>query len=98
MKLNFDKVEVFTDLAKENSVEQNIRQDFANFIYTQGTGISAHALALKIYNGDADTEYNPQEVEMIMAYAKGCTPCVIDAITELVAKSGGIPMVTEKHS
>ena len=92
MKLNFDKVEVYTDLSKKKSVEQNIREDFANFVYTQCTGIKAHALALKIYNGNPDTEYTPQEVEMVRGYSQGCTPAIIDAITELIAKSGGIPM------
>lgn len=92
MKLNFDEVEVYTDLSKEKSVTQSIRKDFANFIYTQGNGIAAHALALKIYNGNQDTDFNPQEVEIIRSFSHGCTPCVIDAITELIAKSGGIPM------
>ena len=73
MKLNFDEVEVYTDLAKENSVTQSIRKDFANFIYTQGNGIAAHALALKIYNGTPDTDYDPQEVELIRGFSRGCT-------------------------
>lgn len=93
MKLNFDEVEVYTDLSKENSVTQSIRKDFANFIYTQGNGIQAHALALKIYNGNAETEFDQQEVMLIRSFSHGCSPCVIDAITELIAKSGGIPMV-----
>ena len=92
MKLNFDEVEVYTDLAKENSVTQSIRKDFANFIYTQGNGIAAHALALKIYNGTPDTDYDPQEVELIRGFSRGCTPCVIDAFTDMIAQNGGIPM------
>lgn len=92
MKLNFDEVEVYVDLSKEKSVTQNIRKDFANFIYTQGNGIAAHALALKIYNGTPETDFNQQEVELIRSFSNGCTPCVIDAITEMIAKNGGIPM------
>ena len=61
MKINFDSVKVFTDLDKKNSVTQNMRKEFANFVYTQGSGIAAHALALKIYNGNGDTEYDPNE-------------------------------------
>lgn len=92
MKINFDSVEVFTDLSKTNSIQQNIRSDFANYIYTQGRGIQAHDLALKIYNGNPDTEFCQQEVDMILAISRGCTPCVIDAIIELIANAGGIPM------
>lgn len=92
MKLNFDEVEVYTDLAKENKVVQNIRKEFANFIYVNGKGIASHAVALKIYNGNPETDYTPQEVDMIRSFSQGCAPCVIDAITEMIAKSGGIPM------
>ena len=85
MKINFDEVKVFTDLSKIHSVTQNMRKEFANFIYTQGSGIAAHALALKIYNGNADTEYDEQEVAIIRSYVDSLTPCVIDAFNEMLA-------------
>ncbi len=84
MKINFDMFEVFTDLAKTQVVRQSIRRDFANLIYVSGNGIEAHALALKIYNGDADTEYSPQEVELIRQYSQRCVPCVIDAFDKVL--------------
>ena len=84
MKINFDKVKVYTDLDKKNSVTQNMRKEFANFVYTQGSGIAAHALALKIYNGNADTEYDPNEVQIIRSFVDNCTPCVIDAFNEML--------------
>lgn len=84
MKINFDSVKVYTDLSKTKSVTQNMRKDFANFIYTQGNGIAAHALALKIYNGDADTEYDDMEIEIIRKFVESCTPCVIDAFNEML--------------
>ena len=56
MKIDFSKVKVYTDLGRETGVIQDLRKDFANLIYTEGRGIAAHALALKIYNGDKDNK------------------------------------------
>lgn len=84
MKINFDKVKVYTDLEKKNSVTQNMRKEFANFIYTQGSGIAAHALALKIYNGNDETEYGENEVDIIRSFVNNLTPCVIDAFNEML--------------
>ena len=84
MKINFDKVKVYTDLSKIHAVTQNMRKEFANFIYTQGSCNAAHALALKIYNGDADTEYDDAEVEIIRQFVNNCTPCVIDAFLAIL--------------
>lgn len=84
MKINFDSVKVYTDLSKTKSITQNMRKEFANFVYTQGSGIAAHALALKIYNGDADTEYSDAEINIIRQFVENCTPCVIDAFSEIL--------------
>ena len=84
MKIHFSKVKVYTDLGRETGVIQNLRKDFANLIYTQGRGIEAHALALKIYNGDAETEFNDHEVAMINDFSKICSPCVIDAFERVL--------------
>lgn len=92
MKLNFDNIEIYDNLSKTTSHVQNIREDFANYIYNKGEGIAAHALALKIYNGTQETEFNENELNLIRMYSRGCTPAIIDAITEMVAKSVGIPM------
>ena len=84
MKINFDSIKVYTDLGKTQSVTQNMRKEFANFIYTQGNGIAAHALALKIYNGTPDTDYDENEVAIIRQFVDNCTPCVIDAFHEML--------------
>ncbi len=84
MKINFDSVKVYTDLDKKQSVTQNMRKEFANFIYTQGNGIAAHALALKIYNGNQETDFDESEVMIIRKFVENCTPCVIDAFNELL--------------
>ncbi|MBR1526846.1 MAG: hypothetical protein IJ640_09350 [Prevotella sp.] len=84
MKINFDEMRIYTSLDKKDGVVQSLRKDFANLIYTQGRGIEAHALALKIYNGNADTEFNEQEVIMIRDFSKACAPCIIDAFERIL--------------
>ena len=92
MKLNFDEVEIYNGISKTKKHVENIREAFADYLYKNAEGIAGHAIALKVYNGNPDTEYTPQEVELIRAFSQGCTPVIIDTITELIAKSGGIPM------
>ena len=84
MKIDFSKVKVYTDLGRETGVIQDLRNDFANLIYTEGRGIAAHALALKIYNGDKDTEYSEEEIMMIRNFAGICSPCIIDAFETIL--------------
>ncbi len=84
MKINFDELKVYTSLDKTQGTIQNVRKDFANLVYTQGSGIEAHALALKIYNGDSETEYNEQEIALIRQFSQMCAPCMIDAFAALL--------------
>ena len=88
MKIDFSNVKVYTDLGRETGTIQNLRKDFANLIYTEGRGIASHALALKIYSGDKDTEYNEEEVAMIRDFSKICSPCIIDAFETLLNDNG----------
>lgn len=79
-KINFEKLEIFTDIAKTNKVEQNLKSEFANFIYKNAAGIEMHALAMKIYNSEGETEYNDKECELIRAASRSLAPFFIDAI------------------
>lgn len=88
MKINFDRVEVFTGIAKKHCMVENIREQFADLVYMTGRGIAAHALAMKIYNGNAETEYNDEECAMIRQFAENCTPSVIDAIRGILDAQG----------
>ena len=84
MKVNFDEVKVYVSLDKTQCTIQNVRNDFANLVYTQGSGIEAHALALKIYNGNADTEYSEHEIAIIRQFSQLCAPCMIDAFAAML--------------
>lgn len=85
VKINFERVELFTGLEKEECVVQNVKKDFANIIYQFGRGIEAHALALKIYNSKGETEYDEQECNLILQLSELCNPSFIDAIRKMVS-------------
>ena len=50
MKINFAQLETYTDIQKTNKICLDARQQLGELIYEAGSGITAHALALKIYN------------------------------------------------
>ena len=82
MRLNLKEVEVYENIAKTKCVVMDIREGFADLIYARGAGIKAHALALKVYNSDENTEYTEEEFEDIKRYLTMCTPAIIDAINK----------------
>ena len=88
MKIDFEKVEVFTGIAKRQCVVENLKEPFADLIYNTGRGVAAHALALKIYNSDSETEYTAEECNLIRQYSEMCSPNVIDAIGKLLDETG----------
>ncbi len=59
------------------------RESFANLIYLHVNGIRAHALAMKIYQSNGETEYSQDEVRLIKEVAERmCTPNFIDGLNE----------------
>lgn len=88
MKLNFERIEVFDDVAHTQCRIVNIKKDLADLLYKFGNGIAAHALALKIYNSQGEQEYNDEECAMIGNAAQLCTPAFIDAINTMLLGKG----------
>lgn len=83
MKYKLDNVEVYTSIDKSSCQVVNLRKSIANLIYNHGNGLGLEgaALATKMWNGDADTEYNEREVEIIRSVVERfCAPCVIEAV------------------
>lgn len=82
--VNFEKLRMVMDIEGINAVEQDVKKDFANLIYQQGKGIEFHALALKIFNSNGDTEYSLEECELIRQVSLSCAPFFIDAISNVL--------------
>ena len=58
MKIDFENFRLFKGIDKKNVEVLNVKNVFADELYTIGQGIAFHALALKIFNSDANTDYN----------------------------------------
>lgn len=84
MNIDFSKIEVFVDLTKETCIVQDIKNEFANAIYTNIAGLPAHALAYKIYNSKGVEDYSDDECRLISKCAElVLTPAYIDALKEI---------------
>ena len=64
MKINLEKV-TLTDLEGKSLVIMNARKAIANMIYQHGTGLECLALSTKMWNGNADTNYSKEELNII---------------------------------
>lgn len=83
MKVNFAKLQIYTDIAKTNGILIDARKDLSNILYNGCTGIVAHAVALKIYNSEDAIEITAEEAGIVKETAeKYCTPAFIDGINE----------------
>lgn len=68
----------------------NARKQIANIIYSQGAGLglAGQALAVKIWNGNDETEYTDDEVKIIKELAERTTaPCFIDAVNAAISNA-----------
>ncbi len=82
-KLNFKQFNIPTGISRRVKQMGDARESFANLLYLNVNGIRAHALAMKIYNSEGETEYTPEEVKLIQEIAnKFCTPNFIDGLAE----------------
>lgn len=86
--INFQRLEIFDDVAHSSCTVVDAREQFANVVYRMGNGIAAHALALKIYRSDGPTEYDDAEVALIRRFAERCAPAFIDAMQAVLGDSG----------
>lgn len=83
MKIKFEHLEVFMTLDKNQCQVVNARKQIANLIYSQGAGLglAGQALAVKMWNGNDETEYTDDEVKIIKELVERTTaPCFIDAV------------------
>lgn len=85
VKINFERVKIYTGVAHKEFFITNIKESFADVIYKHGSGIKAHALAFKIFNSNGETDYSDEEVRLIrFASENYCTPNCMDAIMDLL--------------
>ena len=90
MKLKLEHLEVFMTLDKNQCQVVNARKQIANIIYSQGAGLglAGQALAVKMWNGNDETEYTDDELKIIKELVERTTaPCFIDAVNDAISNS-----------
>lgn len=90
MKINLEHLEVFITLDKNQCQVINARKQIANIIYSQGAGLGlpGQALAVKMWNGSAETEYTDEEMKIIKELVeRTAAPCFIDAVNAAISNA-----------
>ena len=82
-KIDFQHFKVYASISRKAAHTVDAREGFADVIYNNVNGIRAHALAMKIYKSEGETEYGEDEVKLMSAVAnKFCVPGFIDGLNE----------------
>ena len=87
MKIDFEHLKVYTDIAKTKETVTNVKIQVADALYQNGFGIANHALAFKIYNSNGECELTDDEYKLLMAFVEQkCTPMIIEAFKNIEAQ------------
>ncbi len=68
-KINFKRFEIYNAISHKEVVVHDCREEFANIIYLNGNGVACHALAMKVYKSEGDTEFSEEEISMMKKFA-----------------------------
>ena len=83
-KIDFSSLPVKAGIGSEQTTQLNIKESFANMLYTQVSGIAALVLAQKIYKSEGEEEYDDNEYDLIIKVANSmCVPAVIEALSSI---------------
>lgn len=82
-KLNFQHFKIPTGIDRTQYRTGDARESVANMLYLNVNGIRAHALALKIYRSEGETDFTEEEVRTLRDVADTyATPAFIDGLNE----------------
>lgn len=88
-KINFQQFRIPAGIDKAHYHTGDARESVANMLYLNVNGIRAHALALKIYRSEGETEFTEEEVRTLREVAESYgTPAFIDGLGEQL--EGGV--------
>lgn len=84
MKIDFEHFKMYTDVAHKNSMERDVREQFANTVYQTVQGVAGLSLSMKIYKSSGDTEYDDTEMNLIRQTAENFTAAMfISSLNEI---------------
>lgn len=88
-KINFQQFRIPAGIDRSRYQTGDARESVANMLYLNVNGIRAHALALKIYHSEGETDFTEEEVRTLSEVAATyATPAFIDGLNEQL--QGGV--------
>lgn len=82
-KINFQQFRIPAGIDRSKYQTGDARESVANMLYLNVNGIRAHALALKIYHSEGETDFTEEEVRTLREVASTyATPAFIDGLNE----------------
>lgn len=79
-KIDFRHFKMFTDIAQEKTVEEDVHATFSDLLYKNLNGIQAHDLALRIYRAEGPVELSEDDLSLLNGFVEsGFTPLFIDS-------------------
>lgn len=82
-KINFQQFRIPAGIDRSRCQTGDARESVANMLYLNVNGIRAHALALKIYRSEGETDFTAEEVRTLREVADTyATPAFIDGLNE----------------
>lgn len=85
MKINFKEFPIKVKMTGTETIGTDIRESFADLIYSNVNGIKALTLAQKIYKSEGEEEFDKYEIELIKNVAENlCTAKIIDSLQAII--------------
>lgn len=82
-KINFQQFRIPAGIDRSRYQTGDARESVANMLYLNVNGIRAHALALKIYRSEGETDFTEEEVRTLREVADTyATPAFIDGLND----------------
>lgn len=82
-RIDFKHFPVYTSVNRKDKKVADARETFADLLYKSVNGIRSHALALKIFQSEGNTDFSADEVALIRRTAETyCLPGFIDGLYE----------------
>lgn len=86
-KLNFKEFSIYKCISKKEKATGDVRESFADVLYSQCNGIRSKNLAMRIFESEGIIELTDEDINIIRIAANNfCTPAFIDAIEEQLNK------------
>lgn len=84
-KIDFQHFRVANGIKNDVIVEIDTREQLANVIYNNVSGIAALTLAQKIYKSEGETEYDEGEIKVLTEVIDNiCRAVIVDAYHKII--------------